>query len=48
MISKISIDEIAAAVRTLLTFPKFLLHSQTVQNNIMIVTGVTSSVYGEE
>ena len=41
-------DEIAAAVETSIIFQNFPLHSQTVENNSKIVTGVTSSVYGEE
>ena len=48
IISKISIDENSAAVENPITFPKFPLHSQTVENNVKIVTGITSSVYGEE
>ena len=48
MISKICIEEIEVTVETLITFPKFQLHSQTVENNVKIVTGVTSSVYRGE
>ena len=44
----ISNNEIAAAVETPITFPKFPFHSQTAKNNVKIVTGVTSSVYREE
>ena len=47
MISKICIEEIEVTVETLITFPKFPLHSQTIKNNVKIVTGVTSSVYRE-
>ena len=35
-------------METPITFPKIPVHSQTVENNVEIVTGVTSSVYGEE
>ena len=35
-------------METPIIFQNFPLHSQTVENNVKIVTEVTSSVYGEE
>ena len=48
IISQFSDGEIAAAVETPIIFPRFPLHSQSVERNVKLVTEVTSSVYGEE
>ena len=48
MISKIIDNEILVAVETPIIIQNFPLHSQTVENNVKIVTKASSSVYGEE
>ena len=35
-------------METPITFPKIPVHSQTVENNVKIVTKASSLVYGEE